>query len=49
VEDPEADAAYAEEMEENDRQLLEQWRHPVVMVSEVEAQGDSRRRWWKWW
>jgi hypothetical protein len=42
VDDPEADAAFAAEMEEDDRQS-EEWR------SRGEAEGDSRRRWWRWW
>jgi hypothetical protein len=50
VEDPEAYAAYLEEMEENDRRELEEWRHyGDYKPGEGEVKGDSRRRWWKWW
>jgi hypothetical protein len=52
VEDPEAYAAYLEEMEENDRQRLEEWRHQSEVdwrrCGDGEVKGDSRRRWWKW-
>jgi len=43
VEDPEADAAFAEEMERDDRQQ-EEWER-----RESEAGDDNRRRWWRWW